>query len=167
MLELTHWPLGDVAVSLFSKFQIHIKLRYLEDFLWNCPQVDATRPHRWLVNIGSGHGLVLSGNKPLPEQILTHHLVSLGHNELTAIPQILTSRSVDLEHGTKSIVVCLITRGSHVLGLFVPIRVSVQPACPAPIEYNIDFCIYTCHMIHALQSGYAHDIVNNIVDDNI
>ena len=30
--------------------------RYLEHFLWNCPQVNATRPHWWLVNIGAGNG---------------------------------------------------------------------------------------------------------------
>ena len=34
-------------------------------------RVNETRPHRWLVNIGSGNGLVLSGNKPLPEPVLT------------------------------------------------------------------------------------------------
>ena len=33
--------------------------------------VNATRPHGWLVNIVSGNGLVLSGNKPLPEWLLT------------------------------------------------------------------------------------------------
>ena len=35
--------------------------------------------------IGSGNGLVPSGNKPLPEAMLTqicHHMASLGHNEL-------------------------------------------------------------------------------------
>ena len=29
----------------------------------------ATTPHRWLVNIGSGNGLVSSGNKQLPANI--------------------------------------------------------------------------------------------------
>ena len=46
-----------------------------------------TRPYRWLVNIGLGNGLVPSGNKPLPEPMLTQIFVtvsmSLGHNELT------------------------------------------------------------------------------------
>ena len=39
----------------------------------------------WSVNIDSGNGLVPSGNKPLPEPMLTQiccHMVSLGHNEL-------------------------------------------------------------------------------------
>ena len=31
----------------------------------------ATKPYRWLVNIGSGNGLVPSDTKPLPELILT------------------------------------------------------------------------------------------------
>ena len=39
-----------------------------------------------MVNIGSGNGLVLSGNKLLPEPIFTEiyvgTMVSLGHNEL-------------------------------------------------------------------------------------
>ena len=30
-----------------------------------------TKPYRWLVNIGSGNGLVPSGNKSLPELMLT------------------------------------------------------------------------------------------------
>ena len=72
---LTHWSLGDMAVT-------HIADRYLEHF----PHMNATRPHRWLVNIGSGNGLVPAGNKPLFNPMLTqtcHHMVSLGHNELT------------------------------------------------------------------------------------
>ena len=37
------------------------------------------------VNIGSGNGLVLSGNKPLPEPILTQISVAIqwGQNELS------------------------------------------------------------------------------------
>ena len=34
--------------------------RYLQRFLWNYPQVNDTRPHWWLVNIGSGNGLLPS-----------------------------------------------------------------------------------------------------------
>ena len=40
---------------------------YLQIFLWWCPQMNATGPCWWSVNIGSGSGLVPSGNKPLPE----------------------------------------------------------------------------------------------------
>ena len=47
-----------------SNFHTHIKVRYLGHFLWNYHQ---TRPRWWLVDIGSGNGLVPSGNKPLPE----------------------------------------------------------------------------------------------------
>ena len=48
--------------------------RNLEHFQWKCPQMNATRLHWWLVNTvntGSGNGLVPSGNKPLPEPMLT------------------------------------------------------------------------------------------------
>ena len=48
-----------------STLETLIKGRYLEHFLWYCPQVNATRPHWWSVNISLGNGLVLSGNKPL------------------------------------------------------------------------------------------------------
>ena len=81
---LTHWPLEDV-VEVLNQFQTGIKDRYLEHFLWNHSQLNATRSHWYLVNIGSGNGLVLSGNKPLPEPMLTDlycHMTSLGHNEL-------------------------------------------------------------------------------------
>ena len=47
--------------------------------------MNVTGPHWWSVNIGSGNGLVPSGNKPLPEpmlaQIIPDHTASLGHNE--------------------------------------------------------------------------------------
>ena len=33
--------------------------------------MNATEPNLWLVNTGSGNGLVPSGNKPLTEQVLT------------------------------------------------------------------------------------------------
>ena len=49
---------------------MHMKERYLEHVLRNCPHVNATRPHWWSINIASGNGLVLSGNKPLPEPML-------------------------------------------------------------------------------------------------
>ena len=35
------------------------------------------RTHWWWVNIGSGNGLVPSGNKPLPEPMLTHIYVTV------------------------------------------------------------------------------------------
>ena len=72
---LTHWPLeGGWLQSQMSKFQTHFNDKYLKHFLWNCyhyNQVNATTPHWSLVNIGSCNGLVPSGNKPLPEPMLT------------------------------------------------------------------------------------------------
>ena len=35
--------------------------------LWNCLQINITGPHWWLINTGSGNGLVPGGTKPLPE----------------------------------------------------------------------------------------------------
>ena len=45
--------------------------QYLEDFQKTDPYVNATKPQQWLVSAGSGKGLVLSGNKPLPDPVLT------------------------------------------------------------------------------------------------
>ena len=46
----------------------------------------ATRPYWWLVDIGSGSGLVLSGNKAITwsnvDTDLCRHMVSPDHNEL-------------------------------------------------------------------------------------
>ena len=53
--------------------------KYLKYFLWNCYQVNATIPLWSLVNIGSGNGLVPSGNKPLPEPMLTQIYVTKWH----------------------------------------------------------------------------------------
>ena len=39
--------------------------------------MNSTGPYCWKVNIGSGNGLVPSGNKPLPEPMLTQFLVAL------------------------------------------------------------------------------------------
>ena len=38
--------------------------------------MNATRPYLWEVNIGSGNGLVPSGNKPLPKPMLTQIYVA-------------------------------------------------------------------------------------------
>ena len=64
-------PRGIWLQSRISKFQTHMNDKYLKYFLWNCYQVNASTPHWSLVNIGSGNGLMPSGNKPLPEPMLT------------------------------------------------------------------------------------------------
>ena len=51
--------------------------------LWNYPEVNVIRPDWWLVNIGSGNGLVPSGNKPLPGPVLTKSPLPYGINGLT------------------------------------------------------------------------------------
>ena len=54
-------PWGIWLQSQISRLQTHFKDKYLKYFLWNCCQVNATTPHWSLVNIGSGNGLVPSG----------------------------------------------------------------------------------------------------------
>ena len=52
-------------------------------------------------NIGSGNGLVPSGNKPLPEPMLTQisrrHIASLGHNELNHCGLVTPYGNIDLD----------------------------------------------------------------------
>ena len=50
---------------------------WLRHLLWNCPNMNVSGPHWWSVNIGSGNGLVPSGNKPLPEPMLTQISVTI------------------------------------------------------------------------------------------
>ena len=51
--------------------QIFVIDGWLKDLSWNCPNMNVTRLQWWSVNIGSGNGLVPSGNKPLHEPMLT------------------------------------------------------------------------------------------------
>ena len=46
-----------------DNFHTHIKHWYLEveHFLWQCPELYATRPYWWWVNIGLGNGLMPPG----------------------------------------------------------------------------------------------------------
>ena len=71
-LTLTHWPLGDFTEILDN---LSFKLILVIDG-W-CSQMNATEPHWWKINIGSGNGLVPSGNKPLPEPMLTQIYVAI------------------------------------------------------------------------------------------
>ena len=50
---------------------------WLRHLLWNCTNVNVTGLHWWSINIGSGNGLVPSGNKPLPEPMLTQIYVAI------------------------------------------------------------------------------------------
>ena len=42
--------------------------------------MNATKPLLWLINIGSGNGLVPSGNKPLPEPMFTQFYITIWHH---------------------------------------------------------------------------------------
>ena len=57
--------LGIGMWSWNSDLETYIKDAHLEHFLWN-----ATKPDWWLVNFGSGSGLVPSSNKPLHRPML-------------------------------------------------------------------------------------------------
>ena len=71
-----HWS----AIDGISK---SLHRQWLGHLLWNYFQMNATRPHWWSVNTGSGNGLVLSGNKPLPEPMLTQFCVTIWCHQAT------------------------------------------------------------------------------------
>ena len=50
---------------------------WLRHLLWNCPDMYVTGLHWWSVDIGSGNGLMPSGNKSLPEPMLTQISVTI------------------------------------------------------------------------------------------
>ena len=58
-------------------FQMDFSGWWLRHLLWNCPNINVTGLHGWSVSIGSGNGLVPSGNKPLPEPMLTQIAVAI------------------------------------------------------------------------------------------
>ena len=60
-----------------SSFQLDLSDWWLRHLLWNCPNMNATGLRWRSVNIGSGNGLVPSGNKPLPGPMLTQIYIAI------------------------------------------------------------------------------------------
>ena len=79
----THWPHpGRLKVNF--RWVIFKLILVVNDWgiylLWNCLHMSVIGPYLWQVNIGSGNGLVPSGNKPLPEPMLTQISVDIWHH---------------------------------------------------------------------------------------
>ena len=74
---LTHCPLEKLMKHLITNFQANLNDSWLWYLLWNYPLINVTGLYWWWVNIGSGNGLVPSGNKPLPEPMLTQISVAI------------------------------------------------------------------------------------------
>ena len=69
---MSSWGPWEVWMKFYIyNFQTDFSDWWLRHLLWNCPNMNATGLHWLSVNICSGNGLVLSGNKPLPEAMLT------------------------------------------------------------------------------------------------
>ena len=51
--------------------------------MWNFSQMNAREQLWWQVNIDSGNGLVPSGNKPLPDPMLTQIYVTIWCHQAT------------------------------------------------------------------------------------
>ena len=73
---LTLWPLGNLNEILYFLYT-NFGEWCLKHLLWNCPNMNVIALHWRSVNIGSGNGLVPSGNKLLPEPMLTQISVAM------------------------------------------------------------------------------------------
>ena len=87
-VQLALWILTHFPREISMKFQIRIFQTNFSDWwlgylLWNCPQMNATGPYWWCVNIGSVNDLVPSGNKPSPEPMLTQIYVAIWRHYTT------------------------------------------------------------------------------------
>ena len=83
---LTHCPLGDSNEWLhkYCNFQTKLSEWWLRYISWNCHQMNVIGPCWWLVNIGSGNGLVPSGiTWTNVDPDLCPCMASLGHDEMT------------------------------------------------------------------------------------
>ena len=78
-------PLGDVDTCIFISIICQLIIQKSSfSSLWEIVlQGNATEPHKWEVNIGSGDGLVPPGTKPLPEPMLTKIYVAICHHQAT------------------------------------------------------------------------------------
>ena len=63
----TRCSLEDLKKNQTSNFPANFGHWWLRYLFWNCRPMNVTVHYWWWVNIGSGNGLVLSRNKPLPE----------------------------------------------------------------------------------------------------
>ena len=79
VLSLTHCSLGYVAVVSKCNFQTKLGDWYLE----YSSEYNLRMNAQVSVNTGSGNGLVPSGNKPLPEPMLTQIYVTIWHHQAT------------------------------------------------------------------------------------
>ena len=75
--KLTYWLMQNMAAVI--NFQTFIKANYIENFLWNFPQVIDREPHWPIVIVGRGNGLVPLCNEQLHEQVLTNFYYTIWH----------------------------------------------------------------------------------------
>ena len=78
---LIRWWLRSAGHDIKSNFELlgenHVSDWWSRHLLWNCPNMNVTGLQWWSVNIGSGNGLVPSGNKPLHAPMLTQISVAI------------------------------------------------------------------------------------------
>ena len=81
--RLTHWLLGDVAIILEVSFSNSLYTTVARALVVKSLSGECQRASLMKINIGSGNGLVPSGNKPLPEPVLSQMYVTIWHHQAT------------------------------------------------------------------------------------
>ena len=75
---IIHKPMEISMKLMINNFQANFSYCWLKYLLWHCPQMNISGSYWWLVNVGSGNGLVPSAKKALPEPVLTHIFVAIS-----------------------------------------------------------------------------------------
>ena len=118
MAPILSWP---QCVELFpilfwvSFTGIRATIQFLISPVKGFSQLNTTEPYWWQVNIGSGNGLVPSGNKPLPAPMLSQTMLQFAVCHQASVP---TEFNQSVPHHNKVKTVCKILRMPCVLGLF-------------------------------------------------
>ena len=73
---LTHWFLANLHAILIMQISIVFHWLIFSSCFMIMPTMNATVPYLWYVNTGSANGFVSSGNKILPELMLTQFSLS-------------------------------------------------------------------------------------------
>ena len=86
--------------------QVYFKNSFYESISWSLHVKlvisECHKTHWCIVNIGTGNDLVSSGNKPIPQAMLTqnlcHHITILGHKELIRIHWGIMGKIIYVQH---------------------------------------------------------------------
>ena len=91
---LTHWPLGNLDAILKLQFSISFYWLISSYRLRIMPWDECQGTSTMISHIGSGNGLLPSGNKPLPEPMLTLFHVAIWRHQATKSNKTVKSHEI-------------------------------------------------------------------------